>query len=241
MNLEGKVAIITGASRGIGRAVAQALAREGLNLVLAARSKNELESLETELERSGCDVLSVEADLRQEADVRNLFRRSFEHFPNIDILINNVGVGKYGTVSSLSVQDYDWMMNSNMRSSFLCTHAILPHLLERNQGSIIFIGSVAGLRGLPQEAVYCASKFAQTGFAQALDHEVREHGIKVSLIAPGGVHTHFAIGTGREAGDPGLDAMLDAEDVAEAVLFALKQPEKSRVFLIGMRPHSEAL
>ena len=141
----------------------------------------------------------------------------------------------------MSAADYDWMMNSNMRSSFLCTAAFLPGMLGRGTGQVCFIGSVAGLKGLPNEAVYCATKFAQIGFAQALDYETRERGVKVSVVAPGGVGTEFAIGTGRPEGDPMLDGMLDAGDVAQAVVFALTQPEKSRTFLIGLRPMSEPL
>ena len=114
-------------------------------------------------------------------------------------------------------------------------------MLERQQGWVVFVSSVAGLKGLPNESVYCATKFAQMGFAQALDYETREQGVKVSVVAPGGVGTHFAFGTGRTAGDPMLDAMMDAKDVAEAVLFAVTQPPKVRVFLIGMRPMSEPL
>ncbi|MDK1103744.1 MAG: SDR family oxidoreductase, partial [Actinomycetota bacterium] len=96
-------------------------------------------------------------------------------------------------------------------------------------------------KGLPNETVYCASKFAQVGFAQALDYETRESGVRVSVVAPGGVHTEFAIGTGRTEGDPALDAMMEPEDIAEAMMFALTQPEKARTFLIGMRPMSEPL
>ena len=152
-----------------------------------------------------------------------------------------MGVGKYGPLNTLSVEDYDWMMNSNMRSSFLCTSAFLPGMLEREEGWVVFVGSVAGLKGLPNESIYCATKFAQMGFAQALDYETREQGVKVSVIAPGGVHTHFAFGTGRTQGDPMLENMMGAEDIAEAVLFAVTQPPKARVFLVGMRPMSEPL
>ncbi len=106
---------------------------------------------------------------------------------------------------------------------------------------MVFVASVAGLKGLPHETVYCATKFAQVGFAQALDYETREQGVKVSVIAPGGVHTHFAIGTGRTEDDPRFAGMMAAQDVAEAVLFAVTQPEKVRAFLIGLRPMGEPL
>ena len=239
--LRDKVAVVTGASRGIGAATAVTLAQAGASVVVTARSAGDLAALVERLEHMGGPALAVPADLTQEADVARLRAAALERFDAVDILVNNAGVGKYGPLSSLSAADYDWMMNTNMRSSFLCTAAFLPDMLARRRGWVVFVSSVAGLRGLPNESVYCASKFAQMGFAQALDYETREQGVKVSVVAPGGVGTHFALGTGRTAGDPALDAMLDAQDVAEAVLFAVTQPSKARVFLIGMRPMSEPL
>ncbi len=239
--LRDKVAVVTGASRGIGEATALTLAQAGANVVAAARSVEELSALAERLERMGVAALAVAADVTQEADVERLRHAALERFGAVDILVNNAGVGKYGPLSSLTAADYDWMMNTNMRSSFLCTAAFLPNMLARQQGWVVFIASVAGLKGLPNESVYCATKFAQIGFAQALDYETREQVVKVSVIAPGGVGTDFALGTGRTPGDPALDAMLDPQDVAEAVLFAVTQPAKTRVFLIGMRPMSEPL
>ena len=116
----------------------------------------------------------------------------------------------------------------------------LPDLLA-TQGYYLQITSLAALGPAPMMSAYCASKFAQVGFAQALDHEAYPRGVKISVVAPGGVHTEFAFGSGREAGDPSLDQMLDAEDVAEAVHFALTQPAKARSFLVGLRPMSEPL
>jgi 3-oxoacyl-[acyl-carrier protein] reductase len=239
--LEGKTAVITGASRGIGEATAFALARAGADVVLAARSEPELLAVAKQIEAFGAAALPVMADVSDTDDVAHLKQAALDRFGKVDILINNAGVGKYGPLSSLTVEDYDWMMDTNMRSSFLCTHAFLPEMLARESGWIVFVASVAGLKGLPNESVYCASKFAQVGFAQAIDYETREKGVKVSVVAPGGVHTHFALGTGRTAGDPHLEQMMDAESIADAVLFALTQPPKARVFLIGMRPMSEPL
>lgn len=241
MGLDGQVAVVTGASSGIGRAVARALAAEGASVVLAARRADRLDQQAEEITTSGGAALAVGVDVTVESDVDHLHDRAIDRFGRVDILVNNVGVGSYGPLATMTVEDYDWMMRSNMRSSFLCTHRFLPGMLERASGQICFIGSVAGLRGLPGESVYCASKFAQMGFAQALDHETREHGVKISVVAPGGVNTEFAIGTGRVAGDPGLDLMLGADDVAGAVVFALSQSESTRIFLIGMRPASEPL
>jgi len=239
--LKDKVAMVTGASRGIGEATALTLAQAGADVIVTARNGDELAALAERLERMEVAALPVAADLTLEEDVDRLRDAALARFGRVDILINNAGVGKYGPLTSLSAADYDWMMNTNMRSSFLCTSAFLPGMLARRQGWVVFVSSVAGLKGLPNESVYCATKFAQMGFAQALDYETREQGVKVSVVAPGGVGTHFAFGTGRTPGDPMLDAMMDAKDVAEAVLFAVTQPPKVRVFLIGMRPMSEPL
>ncbi|MCU0513761.1 MAG: SDR family oxidoreductase [Anaerolineae bacterium] len=240
-HLDGKIALITGASRGIGRAVALSLAQAGAHIVLTARTEADLQQLAGEITALGVQALAAVSDLTQAADVARVQQQVQDTFGQVDILVNNAGVGKYGTIDQVSVEEYDWMMNTNMRSTFLCTKAFLPAMLERRAGHVVFVGSVAGLRGLPNEAVYCASKHAQYGFATALDHEVRDRGVKVSYIAPGGVHTYFAFGTGRNPDDPKLQEFLDAEDVAEAVLFAVTQPPKGRIFLIGMRPMREAL
>jgi 3-oxoacyl-[acyl-carrier protein] reductase len=239
--IQDKIALVTGASRGIGRATALALAREGAHVIVTARAADELNTLVAAIEAVGREALAVPADVRQEADVERLAERARDRFGRVDVLVNNIGVGKYGPLETFTADDYDWMMDSNMRTSFLTTRAFMPAMLQRREGWLIFLGSVAGLKGLPNEAIYCASKSAQYAFAQSLDHECRPYNVKVSYIAPGGVNTYFALGTGRTAGDPSLEHMLDSEDVAEAVVFACNQPPKSRVFLIGMRPMSEVL
>jgi NADP-dependent 3-hydroxy acid dehydrogenase YdfG len=238
-NLKGKVAVVTGASRGIGYASAIAFAKEGVHIVATARNGAELQSLVDECSKLGVKAIAVPADATKEADVKKLKQAALKAFPQIDILVNNTGVAKYASLMNLTIDDYDWMMNTNVRSTFLCTHAFLPEMLARKSGAIIIVSSQAGLHGYPTETVYCATKFAQVGFAEALDAEVREHNIRVSVIAPGGVRTTFAFGTGRVEGQPDLAGMLEAEDVADAVVFAAAQPIKSRVLVLGMRPMSE--
>ncbi|GAA6756654.1 SDR family NAD(P)-dependent oxidoreductase [Thermus thalpophilus] len=238
---EGKVAVITGASRGIGRAIALALAQRGAKVVLAARDRERLEAVRKEVDTLGAQALVVPGDLRREESVEALRQHTLNAFGTVDIVVNNAGVGKYGSILDFTPADYDWIMDTNMRVSFLVTRAFLPPLLQKGTGDLVFVASVAGLKGLPQEAVYCASKFAQVGFAQALDHELRPKGIRVSVVAPGGVNTEFAWGTGRTPGDPHLNTFLRPEEVAEAVVFALSQPPHARAFLIGLRPMVEPL
>ncbi|MHB1296289.1 MAG: SDR family oxidoreductase [Anaerolineae bacterium] len=242
--LAGKVAVVTGAGKGIGRASALALAREGAHVVVASRTRADLESLAAEVEAldSGARALVVPADVSKEEDVERLAQEAFAAFGQVDILVNNAGVGKNGGITTLTTADYDWMMNTNMRSSWLCTKAFMPPMLARKDGAIIFVGSVAGMAGLPNELIYCSTKFAQMGFAQALDYEAYPNNVKVSVIAPGGANTHYGFYNGtRTPGDPMLEGFHEPEDVGEAVVFAATQPPKSRVFLVWMRPMNESL
>ncbi len=242
--LTNKVAVVTGAGKGIGRATALALAREGAHIVVISRTKTDLESLANEIKvlDSGARTLIVPGDVSNEADVERLAKAAFSEFGRVDILVNNAGVGKNGTVSTLTTADYDWIMNTNMRSCWLCTKAFMPAMIERKAGNIIFVSSVAGMAGLPNEPIYCATKFAQMGFAQSIDYEAYPNNVKVSVIAPGGTNTSYGFDTGtRTPGDPVLDGFQEAEGVAEAVIFAATQPPKSRVFMVWMRPMTESL
>lgn len=239
--MEGKHAVVTGASRGIGRATALMLAAEGADVAVTARSAKDLEMLVEDIQDRGVEGLAVPADLRADGAVDRLQESVYDEFGTVDILVNNAGVGKYGPFHELTVEDYDWMMDTNMRSSFLCTKAFTPQMMDRGTGTVVFLGSVAGLQSFRNESVYCATKHAQMAFARSLDREVRESGVKVSVIAPGGVNTQFAFGTGRSPDDAHLQEFLEPETVADAVRYAVTQPPKSRVFLVGMRPMSEEL
>jgi len=242
--LAGKTAVVTGAGKGIGRASALALAREGANVVITSRTKADLDSLAAEIAalNNGARALVVPADVSKEADVDRLAQAAFAAFGQVDILVNNAGVGKNGTVATLTTADFDWIMNTNMRSCWLCTKAFMPPMIERKDGSIIFVSSVAGLAGLPNEPIYCSTKFAQMGFAQSIDYECYPNNVKVSVIAPGGTNTHYGFYNGTRApGDPILDQFQEAEGVADAVVFAATQPPKTRVFMVWMRPMNESL
>jgi len=238
-DIKGQIAVITGASRGIGRASALAFAREGVHIVATARSEDELSELVNECEALEVEAVAVAGDAADPALVERVQQAAFDKFGKVDILLNNVGVANYVDVVDTSIEDYDWMMNTNVRSTFLFTKTFIPGMIERKSGAVLFLASQAGIAGFPGEAVYCASKHAQVGFARALDGELRPHNIKVSIIEPGGVSTTFAFGTGRYEGMAALDDMLDADTVAEAVIFAAKMPAKARVMELGMRPMGE--
>ena len=222
-NLNGKVALITGASAGIGQACARALAEEGARLVLTARRQERLTELQQQAEKLGTQAISVLGDAREERTATNAVEAALQAFGRIDILINNTGVGNYKNLIDTSAEEYDDMMDTNVRSTFLFTRHTVPVMLKQKQGTVLMISSMAGLYGFGGEAVYCATKFAQVGFAQALDRELRPEGIKVGVICPGGVKTEFALGRGRTQEGVSKSDMLEPEDVAGAVLLACKQ------------------
>jgi NADP-dependent 3-hydroxy acid dehydrogenase YdfG len=239
--LTGKTALITGASAGIGWATALALAGEGANLVLTARRQERLDELATQVEALGVKAITVAGDAREEETAKNAIAAAEAEFGQLDILINNAGVGRYKTIENTTADDYDTMMDSNVRSTYLFTHYAAPGMIARKSGTIVMVSSIAGIYGFANEAVYCMTKFAQVGFAQALDRELRPHGIKVGVICPGGVKTEFAIGTGRTEEGVAASEMLEADDVAGAVLLACTQSPKSRIIEIQMRPMAESL
>jgi NADP-dependent 3-hydroxy acid dehydrogenase YdfG len=239
--LDGKVVIITGASAGIGRASARALAREGARLVLTARRPERLDAIIQEARAVGSDGVAVVGDARDEQIAIRAVEAAKSKFGRVDILINNVGIGIYKQLVDTSLHDYVEMMDTNMRSSFLFTRHTVPTMIGQGDGLILLISSMAGIYGFPGEAVYCATKFAQMGFAQGLDRELRGHGIRVGTINPGGVKTEFAIGAGRTEEGVAKSGMLEDEDVAAAVLFACTQPKHSRIIELQMRTMAEAL
>ena len=239
--LQGKVALITGASAGIGQASARALADAGAKLVITARRKERLEQLKKEAAAAGTEAVYVLGDAREEKTAIKCVKAALAAFGRIDILINNTGVGNYKNLISTSAADYDEMMDTNVRSTFLFARHVVPVMLKQKSGTILMISSMAGVYGFGGEAVYCMTKFAQVGFAQALDRELRESGIKVGAICPGGVKTEFAIGKGRTEKGVKQSNMLDPEDVAGVVLMACTQSPKSRIIEVQLRTMAEPL
>jgi NADP-dependent 3-hydroxy acid dehydrogenase YdfG len=239
--LAGKVVLITGASAGIGRASVLALAKEGANMVLTARRKERLDEMVAAVEQAGGKAVSVVGDATEEETALRCVDTAKQSFGTLDILINNVGRGNYKNLVDTSAAEYDEMMDTNVRSTFLFTRHTVPVMINQGSGIILMISSMAGIYGFAGEAVYCATKFAQVGFAQALDKELRPHGIKVGVICPGGVKTEFALGKGRTEQSVAKLGMLDPEDVASAVLLACTQSSNSRIIEVQMRTMDESL
>ena len=228
--LQGRVALVTGASRGIGAATASALANAGAHVAIASRSG----------ENPGIDgALARKADVRDPAALEAMVASTVARFGQLDILIVNAGVGAYGPFLDLPAADLEEMIDVNVKGALYAVRAALPELLKSDAADIVTIASEAGRRGLPYEVAYCASKFAQVGMTSALDHELREQGVRCTSICPGGVATDFAMGHGRTRDMPQLAGMMSPEDVAEAVLFVLTRPRTHRILEVAFRPVTE--
>jgi 3-oxoacyl-[acyl-carrier protein] reductase len=230
--LEGKAAFLTGASRGIGAAVARALAARGVKLGLASRSGDDL---------GLSDAVGLHCNVRDSEQVDAAVAATVEEFGRLDILVANAGVGAYGPFLELDPGRLDEMIDVNVKGTMYAVRAALPHLIASGEGDLVTIASEAGRRGLPYEAVYCGSKFAQVGFTRALDHELREQGVRCTNVCPGGVATDFAMdeGRGRTPEMPELPGMMRAEDVAEVVTFVLTRPRNHRILETAFRPVTE--
>ncbi|HEX2153819.1 MAG TPA: SDR family oxidoreductase [Acidimicrobiia bacterium] len=229
-DLSGRVAVVTGASRGIGAAVATALDERGVNLGLSSRSGNDL---------GISSAVAMPSDVRDPDALQRLVDATVERFGRIDILVVNAGVGSYGPFLELPAEQLDEMIDTNVKGALYAVRAALPHLLESDAADLVMLSSEAGRRGLPLEAVYCASKFAQVGLIRALDHELRDSGVRCTNVAPGGVATEFAMGRGRTPDMPQLEEMMSPGDVADAVIYVLTRPRNHRILEVAFRPMSE--
>ncbi|HSL01643.1 MAG TPA: SDR family oxidoreductase [Rubrobacteraceae bacterium] len=238
-SLQGKVFAVTGASRGIGAATARLLAMEGCRLALGGRDEAALEAVVRGCSEAGSDAIPIRCDVRSYEDCERLVAGAVERFGGLDGLVANAGVGAYGELLDLPLDQITAMLDTNVYGTVYSVRAALPALLEGGGGDLVIVASVAGLGGLPNESVYCAGKHAQVGFAESLDHELRPRGVRVTTMCPGGVATEFAFGAGREPGMPELEEMMGADQVAEAIVFALRQDSSLRTLRHVMRPMSE--
>jgi 3-oxoacyl-[acyl-carrier protein] reductase len=231
MELTGKVAFVTGASRGIGAAVARALSEQGVAVGLASRRGDDL---------GLPNAIGLACDVADRTRVDEAVAATVERFGRLDICVANAGVGSYHSFVDTPVEHIEEMIDVNLKGTIYAIRAAAPHLIAAGGGDVVTIASEAGRRGLPGEAVYCASKFGQVGLTRALDHELREHGIRCTSVCPGGVATDFALAEGYGRPPDVLEGMMTAEDVAEVVLFCITRPRGHRILETALRPMKEA-
>ena len=233
-SLHDKVAIVTGGSRGIGRAIAAALLGQGVHVTITGVNREHLDKAEGELARAavnGARVAAFAADVRDHLAVQSLVDETVRRQNGIDILVNNAGVGWFGTVESQGGDDWRRVMDTNVTGLFNCCRAAIPHLRRRGGGWIVNISSLAGSNPFAGGASYCASKAAVDAFSEALMQEVRQDGIRVSYIKPGSVNTDF-----MGHADPQNDWKLRPEDVARVVLDLVSHDERSLPSRVEIRP-----
>jgi 3-oxoacyl-[acyl-carrier protein] reductase len=228
----GRVALITGASSGIGAATAKTLAGLGAKVALASRRGSD-EGIPGALARS-CDV-------RDPQQLERLVAETVERFGSLDIVVANAGVGAYGDFLAISAEHLEEMIDVNVKGLLYTVRASLPALLQSEAADLVTIASIAGQRAPEGEAIYAASKFAQVGFMRSLDHELHRAGVRCSTIAPGGVWTEFAMGDGRGRlpGDADLPGMMRAQEIADAVVHAITRPRTHRVLETTILPMSD--
>jgi len=229
--LSGKVAIVTGGSKGIGLAIARSLGQMGAKVAICARDKAKLNEAAEELRKEGIDVLAIPADVTRPKDIATLVETTDKKLGPIDILINNAGIGRWGAVQQMTEEDYDSILDTNLKSVFLLTKAVAPGMIERNRGQIVNIASLAGKNAILGGSIYCASKWGLLGFTKSAAEDLRAHGIRVSAVCPGSVVTEFSPHTGRDQ-----SKMLQPEDVAHAVAALVTEDPRSFISEIEIRP-----
>jgi 3-oxoacyl-[acyl-carrier protein] reductase len=233
MHLNGKVAIVTGGTKGIGRAIAEALVKEGLNVCISARSRNEID--ETVRELLTLDkgrAIGIVCDVRNQAQIKSLFGLTVTELGGVDILVNNAGIGIFETVEATTPENFRAVLETNLFGVFYCCHEAIPLMKKRGGGYIINISSLAGANPHPQMAAYNASKFGLNGFSEAMMQEVRHYGIKVSYIMPGSVNTEF----GGDAPSAEKSWQLQPADIARVVLDLLRHDERALPSRVEIRP-----
>lgn len=231
-HLDGKIALVTGAGRGIGRSISLALADAGAQVVVCARTVRQIEEVEQEIIRAGGKAILIPADISDEKDVNLLFEKIDTAFNKLDIIVNNAGIGIFKEVVDLPIGDFDQVMSVNLRGTFLCCQRAMRAMIPNKNGYIINIASVAGFRGYPRQSAYCASKHGIMGFTKALSIEAQKHNIRVSAILPGSVDTEL-IAYAR----PDIEKvdLIRPEDIALTVIFMLSLSDHAAVDQIYIR------
>ncbi|GEL09515.1 3-oxoacyl-[acyl-carrier protein] reductase [Flavobacterium glycines] len=226
-DLKNKNALITGAGKGIGKAVAIALAKEGVNIILVARTQSDIDEVAREIKAFGVKTLALTADVSDINSVNSAVEKALTEFKTIDILINNAGIAAFGNFLELEVTAWERIIQVNLMGTYYVTRAVLPNMIERQTGDIINISSTAGLAGNALTSAYSASKFAVLGLTDSLMQEVRKHNIRVTALTPSTVATDLAKELNLTDGNP--EKVMQSEDIAELIIAQLKL--NRRVFI----------
>jgi 3-oxoacyl-[acyl-carrier protein] reductase len=232
--LLGAVALVTGGNRGIGRSIALRLAKLGASVAICGRDTHSLAATDAELKKSGSPVHSQIADVSLSTDVTALVDKTQATLGPISILVNNAGIGLFGPAHEKSEADWVRVLDTNLKSAFLVSRAVAPAMIQRGAGDIINISSLAGRNAFAGGGIYCASKWGLQGLSACMAEDLREHGIRVSIICPGSVATGFSSGSARGPKDP--SKVLSPEDVAHAVEMIVTQSPQSFLSEIHLRP-----
>src|SRR5271154_6891782 len=230
-SLEGKIAVVPGASRGIGFAIAQRLGEMGAKLSICAREPQKLEAATLQLRAAAPAVFAAPVDVTRGDQIATFIQYTQKNLGPIDILVNNAGIGWFGPTHEASEQTWDSVLDTNLKSVFLVSKAVAPGMIEQKSGHIINISSLAGKNAFKNGGVYCASKWGLLGLTECMAEDLRQYGIRVSAVCPGSVATDFSPHTGK---DPAK--MLQSEDIAHAVVMIVTQSPQSFISEILIRP-----
>src|SRR5690348_544487 len=233
--LSEKAALVTGASRGIGRAVALRLARLGASVAICGRNRADLQRTAAEVLAEGVKALPIVADVTRAKEVQQMIEQSCKELGEIEILVNNAGIGIFGPFHERSEADWDAVVDTNLKAIFLTSRAVAPRMMRRGRGHIINISSLASKSAFAGGAIYCASKWGLMGLTACMAEDLRAHGVRVSAICPGSVATEFSPHAGR---DPAT--LLQPEDVAHAVGMLVTQSPRSFISEVDVRPLRKA-
>ena len=226
-----KSALITGASRGIGFAIAQRLGQLGVQIAICGRNQNTLDKACMRLHDEGIDALALTADVSRGRDVSSLVDKTLAHFGAVDFLVNNAGIGRFGPVQEFNENDWDTVLDTNLKGAFLVSRALAPAMISRGRGHIVNISSLAGKNFFAGGSLYCASKWGLLGLTYCMAEDLRAHGIRVTAICPGSVATEFGHPSSKNA-----HKMLQPDDVAHAVEMVLTAEPQSFISEVVMRP-----
>jgi 3-oxoacyl-[acyl-carrier protein] reductase len=235
MEIRNKIACITGASKGIGKETALALAHKGASIAISARSKDLLERTAEEAESYGINVFSFVGDMSAEDDIKEFISGTASQLGGLDILINNAGVGHFHPIADFPTKAWDEIFNLNVRGLFITTREALPHLRKAGESVVVNVASLAGKNAFVGGGCYAASKHAVIGFSRCLMLEERNNGIRVMVICPGSVATSFSDGH-HDKHDSERERILRGEDVAESIVHMIRQNQRAMVSEIDIRP-----